>query len=565
MDCLCVCLETGRFLGRPTAQLSMFARSAAVHGRHSLKGVKDMNRIPTIGCLALAAALLIGSPAYAAPHDAPGTFSYGAASSVQGRMSAQSALSWSPPQLNDPTTIELTAGTRRHYTLNLDRNRDYIIRLPNVPLDGGLSINGGHNILLVGGEINIPWQGDGASISSRRMLKIQDATGVVHIEGLLGRGEDLSEGIQIASPEAIIQLQNIRIEHVHARDQSGFSDNHPDLIQPWGDAREIRIDRFTGSSDYQGIFLKCDYGDTDPCQLGKVIIRRTNIIGDPTARYLFWVEQRAGSGEVVLEDFWIDVPERRWASEGRLARAVWPDYREDAFGEQRAYITTESSGLEYAAWPNMTPTIEGRIYEGMPPSGDFVPEGVAGIGYISPGYADGAPPPPPPAIEPTATPLPPEPATEAAPPQPTTETPTEQPLPTAEPVEAGPEAPAALSPTDTSACQLTHTVQRGENLFRIGRRYGIPYQEIAAANGITNPRRIDPGLVLVIPICPSTPAPESTAEAACWQTHTVRRGENLFRIGQRYGIPYQEIAAANGITNPRRIQVGLMLRIPLCR
>ncbi len=440
----------------------------------------------------------------------------------------ENLLSWAPPPLENPTTIRLTPDDDGPYILDLDTDKDYIIELPDEPLPGGLSIEGGRNVQLIGGEINIPWQGDDASITSRRMLKIQDATGVVHIEGLLGRGEDLSEGIQIASPEAIIQLQNIRIEHVHARDQSGFSDNHPDLIQPWGDAREIRIDRFTGSSDYQGIFLKCDYGDTDPCQLGKVIIRRTNIIGDPTARYLFWVEQRAGSGEVVLEDFWIDVPEHRWASEGRLARAVWPDYRQDAFGEQRAYITTESSGLEYATWPNMIPPILGRVMEGMPPGGDFVPEGMAGIGYVSPGYADGAPPPPPPAVEPTATPLPPEPtatplppepatevappqptatplppepATEVAPPQATTETPTEQPPPTPEPAEASPEAPAALSPTDTSACQLTHTVQRGENLFRIGRRYGVPYQEIAAANGITNPRRIQVGLVLRIPLC----------------------------------------------------------------
>ncbi|HMT21268.1 MAG TPA: LysM domain-containing protein [Promineifilum sp.] len=44
--------------------------------------------------------------------------------------------------------------------------------------------------------------------------------------------------------------------------------------------------------------------------------------------------------------------------------------------------------------------------------------------------------------------------------------------------------------------------------------------------------------------------------------HTVQAGENLFRIGLRYGFTAAELAAYNGIANPNVISVGQQIRIP---
>jgi nucleoid-associated protein YgaU len=44
--------------------------------------------------------------------------------------------------------------------------------------------------------------------------------------------------------------------------------------------------------------------------------------------------------------------------------------------------------------------------------------------------------------------------------------------------------------------------------------------------------------------------------------HIVRSGENLYRIGLRYGVPYTEIARVNGITDVTRIYAGQVLIIP---
>ncbi len=54
------------------------------------------------------------------------------------------------------------------------------------------------------------------------------------------------------------------------------------------------------------------------------------------------------------------------------------------------------------------------------------------------------------------------------------------------------------------------------------------------------------------------------APALAQKTHTVARGENLFRIGLRYGCSISEMARANNISNPARIFVGQVLVVPAC-
>jgi spore germination protein len=46
------------------------------------------------------------------------------------------------------------------------------------------------------------------------------------------------------------------------------------------------------------------------------------------------------------------------------------------------------------------------------------------------------------------------------------------------------------------------------------------------------------------------------------RTHTVQPGENLFRISLRYGTTVAALSLANGITNPALIYVGQVIVIP---
>ncbi|MGH7820849.1 MAG: LysM peptidoglycan-binding domain-containing protein, partial [Candidatus Binatia bacterium] len=44
--------------------------------------------------------------------------------------------------------------------------------------------------------------------------------------------------------------------------------------------------------------------------------------------------------------------------------------------------------------------------------------------------------------------------------------------------------------------------------------------------------------------------------------HVVQRGENLYRIGKAYGIDYRDLARRNAIEDPSRIEVGQEIFIP---
>jgi LysM repeat protein len=57
---------------------------------------------------------------------------------------------------------------------------------------------------------------------------------------------------------------------------------------------------------------------------------------------------------------------------------------------------------------------------------------------------------------------------------------------------------------------------------------------------------------------PTTAPPASTGP----RVHIVQAGENLYRIGLRYGVSWPSIARANGIVNPTLLQAGQRLVIP---
>ncbi len=61
--------------------------------------------------------------------------------------------------------------------------------------------------------------------------------------------------------------------------------------------------------------------------------------------------------------------------------------------------------------------------------------------------------------------------------------------------------------------------------------------------------------------------PLLAAVAACSAGlyHTVRPGENLYRIGKAYGVPYTELARVNGLENPDEISVGQLIYVPGAR
>lgn len=116
--------------------------------------------------------------------------------------------------------------------------------------------------------------------------------------------------------------------------------------------------------------------------------------------------------------------------------------------------------------------------------------------------------------------------------------------------------------TETAATPSVHTVARGENLYRIGLQYGVSWFRLAQFNNISNPNRITVGQQIRIP-GPDDPVPQPTPSPHTETTYIVRAGDNLYRIGRMYGISWVQIAEANGLVNPNQIFVGQELKIPV--
>ncbi|NHZ72151.1 MAG: LysM peptidoglycan-binding domain-containing protein [Aquificales bacterium] len=123
-------------------------------------------------------------------------------------------------------------------------------------------------------------------------------------------------------------------------------------------------------------------------------------------------------------------------------------------------------------------------------------------------------------------------------------------------------AVSAETTTSSTDCPKEHVVQPGENLFRIGLQYGLSWVTLAQYNGITNPNGITAGQTIKVP-CDGTPPPgQPTPPPDDVTTYVVQPGDNLFRIGLKFGVSWVEIAEANGLVNPNQIYTGQVLKIP---
>jgi len=86
----------------------------------------------------------------------------------------------------------------------------------------------------------------------------------------------------------------------------------------------------------------------------------------------------------------------------------------------------------------------------------------------------------------------------------------------------------------TVAYASFYTVAPGDSLYQISQRYQTTVKDIKAVNDLKGDL-VNPGQTLTIPD----------------RLHTVREGENMYSIGLRYNVPYQEM-----------IYPGQSLRIP---
>lgn len=101
--------------------------------------------------------------------------------------------------------------------------------------------------------------------------------------------------------------------------------------------------------------------------------------------------------------------------------------------------------------------------------------------------------------------------------------------------------------------KISYTVQRGDTLWGISRRYGVSIQNIVSWNNIKNPNLIYTGNKLVIYLNENNGTQELL--------YRVRKGDTLSQIALQYGTTVRRLVQINDIRNPNLIYIGQILRI----
>lgn len=112
--------------------------------------------------------------------------------------------------------------------------------------------------------------------------------------------------------------------------------------------------------------------------------------------------------------------------------------------------------------------------------------------------------------------------------------------------------------SEKKAATTKHKVRRGETLGAIASRYGVTVDNLKDWNNLSS-SRIDVGQTLIVKGNKSTSSLRSSKSS--YTTHTVRNGETLGGIAERYRTTASAIRKANGIKGSM-IRKGQKLKIP---
>ncbi|HML28250.1 MAG TPA: LysM peptidoglycan-binding domain-containing protein, partial [Hyphomicrobium sp.] len=147
-------------------------------------------------------------------------------------------------------------------------------------------------------------------------------------------------------------------------------------------------------------------------------------------------------------------------------------------------------------------------------------------------------------------------------------------------------APVASHGTPIAKGEMIE-VQPGDTLYGLSRRHRVSLAELSSLNNLNNPN-IHPGQKLYLPASDEggSAAPKSSAAAASAAveaarpapvplaqpapevtqrfnaSYTVKPGDSLYGIARVHRVKFSELQEVNGISDPRRVKPGMVLRIP---
>ncbi len=122
------------------------------------------------------------------------------------------------------------------------------------------------------------------------------------------------------------------------------------------------------------------------------------------------------------------------------------------------------------------------------------------------------------------------------------------------------EAPIA-EPVEEVRSTFSYSVRSGDNLSLIANRFGVTVQNILIENQLRSDV-LQVGQNLSIPNGISTPD-QVNNNSITHMTHTVQSGDNMWNLSILYGIPQSELLRVNNLTTTSMLVIGQQLTVPV--
>jgi membrane-bound lytic murein transglycosylase D len=106
--------------------------------------------------------------------------------------------------------------------------------------------------------------------------------------------------------------------------------------------------------------------------------------------------------------------------------------------------------------------------------------------------------------------------------------------------------------------QITHTVRSGDTLWDIARKYNTSTRQLAKWNGMAPKDMLHPGKKLVVWVDANSDKVDSVTRRV---TYTVRRGDSLARIANRFNVKVSQLRKWNNLEGQKYLQPGQKLTV----
>ena len=104
-----------------------------------------------------------------------------------------------------------------------------------------------------------------------------------------------------------------------------------------------------------------------------------------------------------------------------------------------------------------------------------------------------------------------------------------------------------------------YTIQAGDTFFLLAQRFGTTVEAIQQANPGVDPRNLQIGQVICIPVKPPTQVPPCPGGFH----YSIAPGDTFFLLAQRFGTTVAAIQQANPGVDPNNLQIGQIICIPV--